>query len=162
MKWRKPSYQEWKDLVAPIAEDYAEAFLRNPEQWGSEFIIDGKLAFVDTETSSHMFGRGQDHLIDQWNVRISPMPNGLDWEVTNEKMVGPYNLEQLLFNGTDDYHIKPEDAPMSYWYRYQERWFGNRKMRHGIRPALVKLFRKLEKKGVLYGIRKAISEWRSM
>ena len=162
MKWRKPSYTQWKDVVAPIAQEYALDFLSNPDMWGDEYIVDGKQAFVDDESDQHMSWRSKDRLIDNWVVRITPAPEGLDWEVTNTKMVGSYNLEQLLFEGTDDYHIKPEDAPMTYWYRYQERWFGNRKSRHGIRPQLVKLFRALEKKGVLYGIRKAISEWRHM
>ncbi len=140
---------------------YAEAFLRNPDLWGSEFIVDGKLAFVDFESVTHMYGKSRDHLIDNWKVRITPMPDGVDWFVSNTKEVDGWNLEELLFNGTDDYRTQPGDPTMTYWYRYQERWFNNRKSRKGIRPRLVKLFRKLEKKGVLYGIRKSISDWRN-
>jgi hypothetical protein len=153
-----PSRTEFETLILPKAEEYTLEYLSNPDKWGNTYTMNGKTMFYDDESSQYMENRRSDHLIDSWEVSLRLVGTKLKVKITAAKVVDGWNLEELLFEGTDDYE---HPKAMSFWYRYMDEFFTVKK-RKGIRPEIVKAFKMLQKRAVGEGGRRAIREWRKM
>ena len=111
-----PTRSEW-EVILQQASEYAKLYLSNPEVWKKKYMHYGKDMFYDTESSTHMKGRDDSHLIDQWIVTMELSSNKVKIVVDNDKLVKGsryWKLIDLLWYGTDDYE---SESDMLYWWR---------------------------------------------
>jgi len=148
-----PSAEEWERIFSR-AETYIHEYLSNPDIWIQRYFQNGKQLFYDEETPKKMKREGE-HLIDTWVVSLNFDGRFLKWKIFAEKEVDGWNLEELLWGGTDDYTSENE---MVYWYRFSEGWKAGKK-RKGIRPQIVNSFHMFQNDAIDYGLKKAIQEW---
>jgi len=150
----------FESTILPKVEEYTLLYLSTPTLWSNRYTIrDGgnviKL-FYDDETSKHMKGRSQFHLIDLWYVSFTLSGTNMKCIIDNSKMVGTYKLIDLLAEGTDDY---TSDDIMHFWSRFDAKWHSTH-TRKGIRPKIVAKFNKLIDDAIEYGGKRAVREWR--
>ena len=135
---------EWIDYVVERGQELCLQRLSDETTYPE---IGGDRIFVDYETyakhSSKGIDRPSNHLIDEWVVNFRRDENELVATITNKKEVGGWNLLKLIEEGTRDY-VSTTKKGMTFWYRFQKKWFFNVHKRSGISTYYTHLMGKIQ------------------
>jgi hypothetical protein len=155
------SLDEYIDYCLDHAEDYALQYLHNLSNYP---VVDESVgwAFYDNITHEKHTNRGiyreGGHLKDMWEVSYEGEEDTWHCDITNTKMVGGWNLLDILSKGTSTYIVPPHKKKMSFFSRYADHWYFNMQARGGIGMSFVAAMNKLLEDAAEYGMESAMND----
>jgi hypothetical protein len=148
------------DVLAQ-AEEYASQYLRDLNNYPP---VSGGWMFFDAETQLYHrernIPRQSDHLKDSWEVEFTLDGTNYEYNITNTKFVGRWNLLADILEVADGtpYTIPFGKKKMTFWSRYANQWNFNRQTRGGIPRGYTEAMLELIDDAAEYGIGEAVAD----